>query len=417
MFEFIRIGRKDIWLFLIALLFITFPWSERLNSVFIIAIILFFLFDKNLLDKCKSVKYNFIKIFPFLFFFLLHILFLNFSAIDDDSIQTIEVKLSFILLPFIISCENYLSSKALQKIFTLFAFSLLLSVLYCIYQYYITYYAIEQWSKIFKRMYFSRIMHPGYYSNFFMLAFIYFSILLFNDNNLKSFEKKLFSFFNIFFFLIILILSSKVTFIVLFFFLSFLIWKKISFYYKGNKKYFFLFVSFVGLVLFFIITPGIRNRILETKKEITEIGTDVDFDNSTGSRLAAYKVEWGLIKKNFWKGYGTGQSNNVLLNELKIKNYEDLAENKMHTHQQFFHTWLDLGFVGISSLLFLFFYLFYFFIKNKNELVFWSTLCLFIYCLTDDALEIQVIIVFFTLLITLLLFQHSANQKKIISKT
>ena len=293
MFEFIRIGRKDIWLFLIALLFITFPWSERLNSVFIIAIILFFLFDKNLLDKCKSVKYNFIKIFPFLFFFLLHILFLNFSAIDDDSIQTIEVKLSFILLPFIISCENYLSSKALQKIFTLFAFSLLLSVLYCIYQYYITYYAIEQWSKIFKRMYFSRIMHPGYYSNFFMLAFIYFSILLFNDNNLKSFEKKLFSFFNIFFFLIILILSSKVTFIVLFFFLSFLIWKKISFYYKGNKKYFFLFVSFVGLVLFFIITPGIRNRILETKKEITEIGTDVDFDNSTGSRLAAYKVEWG----------------------------------------------------------------------------------------------------------------------------
>ncbi len=412
MLEYHRLGRREIWLLLVGLAFVTFPWSERINSFFILLIVLLFLLDKNLLVKCKNFKKNLKKIVPFFFFFLLHFFFIRFSNIENISLQTIEVKLSFLILPIVFAGENFWDKKNIHFIFKFFAFSLLLSVLFCVYQYYIIYYPVEQWSKIFKRMYFSRIMHPGYFSNFFMIAFIYFSLSLFEEKNLSHFDKKLFLFFCIIFLCVLLILASKTALIVLFLFFLFLLWKKIATRFKSYLKYVLLFLSPLVLLLFFLFTPGIRNRVLETQNELTEISSDVDFDNSTGSRLAAWGVEWDLIKQNSWKGYGTGNANDILLNELRNKNYADLVENKMHTHQQFFHTWLELGLLGLVSLLALFAFLFYYFIKNKIEMGTWATLLLFVYCLTDDALEIQAILVFFILLITLYLFQPASYQHK-----
>jgi O-antigen ligase len=86
----------------------------------------------------------------------------------------------------------------------------------------------------------------------------------------------------------------------------------------------------------------------------------------------------------------------------------------MHTHNQVFHTWLDLGLLGIVLLFVLLFYVAYLFaVKQKNEIGFWMILLTLVNISTDDMLEIQAGVVFFVFFITLFLYKNKATAKKL----
>ena len=407
-------NRSNIWLALICLLDFTFSFNARINSIFVILLCIHWLIYKNLLKKIKSLKTKWQLIVPFWIFFLLHLLSIK-DVLNDDALgHTLEVKLSFIIFPLLFSTENYLNKKNLILLFKLFTVSCILTFLYCLLYYFKNYYPSLGIKSLFNRMYFSfPIMHPGYLSNFFVMSYIYLC-LSFLYGFVQSKKDIILSCIAIFInALAIFILVSKTALIVFACFNLYFIWAFLGKYFtKKTRIYLFLFSSILITILFFQI-PNIQYRFAETKNDFIKTDRTVMFANSTGSRIAAWSLEWDIIKQKPMIGHGTGNSNYLLFKTFLEKNYTDLAKNNMHTHNQIFHTWIDLGILGVLSLLYFFTTIFYYFIQRKNKLGIWFSILLLINCITDDALEIQAIIVFCMFFITLLLFMPKSTEKEL----
>ncbi len=399
--------RSQIWLLLVSMLLLSFPWSERINSIFIILLIAHWLIDPNILSKVKGFKHNWLKILPFFLFFFLHIFFVSRAISMEEALQTIEVKLTFLVLPLLFSTEQYFTDSNQKRLMGLFCISCLLSALYCFVAYRLYTFPLYGWDELLNRMYFSAyIMHPGYYSNFFVIAIIFLSLQLMN-NQLSAQWKIIYLMAIVFFLFILFVLVSKTAMILLVLFCAYVIWHFLSVLKSTYIRYLY-FIGMAAMIIFiFLKVPSISIRLAETKADISSIGKEVKISNSTGSRMVAWHVEWNLIKQRWLAGYGTGNANEILLQKLIKDEYADLARNKMHTHNQVLHTWLDLGITGVLSLLFLFVTCFYYLYKNKGLIGIWTTALLLLYCLTDDALEIQSITVFCLTIICLYRFQKN----------
>lgn len=400
------IDRIQIWLFLVSMLLISFPWSERINSIFIALLVLHWLVDAQFLSKFRTLKKSALKVFPFFLFFFLHFIFVSRAIRFEDALQTIEVKLSFLLLPLLFSTEHYFDHFNQKWLMRLFSASCLLSAIYCFIAYRLYLYPLYGWDDLFNRMIFSSyLMHPGYYSNFFVVAIIFLSVQWIT-NHLSRWEK-IGSVLTILFFLFILfILVSKTALIILLLFCIYLIWHYLSVVDSRPPVRVAYFLTLVAIALFiFIKVPSIKIRLAETKGEISSTGKNVKLSNSTGSRMIAWKVEWNLIKERWLAGYGTGNANEILLQRFGQEGYADLVQHQMHTHNQVFHTWLNLGLAGVLSLVLFFVFCFYYLYKNRGTIGLWTTALLLLYCFTDDALEIQSITVFCITIICLYLFQ------------
>jgi O-antigen ligase len=406
MFKSFPLARTDYWFVLVSLLAVSFPWSERINAAIVLLLFVFWLADKKLFSKLSLLKGQWKLVLPFWTLVLLHIIFLPASDQWSDAWQSIEVKLTFIVLPLIFSTENHLNKKNKTVLFALFCLSCLLSALYCIVAYRINFYPAFKWSMLFDRMYFSiAMMHPGYYSNFFLMAVICLSLYLKDGKELRIRYKVIASLLVLFFLVILFILVSKTALILLMLYGSWFVWKLLRNLKQTAVKYILFAGILVIAIIAFTAVPNIQKRIVETRHNFSTLDSSITFDNSTGSRIVAWKLEWQLIRARWLTGYGTGNANELLLNQFKEGHYNDLVKNQMHTHNQILHLWLDLGVAGVLSLVWIIIVSLRQFYLSGNELGTWSVWLLLICCLTDDALEIQSITVFCIFLISLLLFK------------
>jgi O-antigen ligase len=401
--RFKNIDRSSVWLFLVTITACSFAWSERVSSIGIVLLVFHWLFDIQLLQKIKSIKFDPILI-SFVIFFLFHIIALSWSHYPFNASHTIEVKLSFLILPFLFSTENYLHLKAKKKLFITFCLSCMVSFLFCLLSSIYHFHAFGLQS-IFSRMNIAEaIMHPGYYSNYFALGILFCTFELLNNMN-HSFKAG-YILLIVLFSIILTLLASKTALIFIFIFAVYIFWRSSSFI-KNNLLRLSFFVGICLLFgIIFCMLPPIKNRIIETYQQSNVEIKQPDFSNSTISRRAAWNLEWQLIKDNPMVGYGTGSANLLLLEKFKEKKYASLIKNNMHTHNQFFHTWIDLGLGGIILLMsFLIICIRQFFIQNE-EMGIWFSGLVFINILTDDMLEIQAGSVFFIFFLLILIYQH-----------
>lgn len=403
-----HIDRSSVWLFLVILTVCSFAWSEKINSIGILLLSLHWILDKNIIQKIKSIRLDAVLISS-ISFFIFHIIAISWSGFKAEAGHSIEVKLSFFILPILFSTENYLNTKYLKQLLLAFCISCLASFIYCLCYSFYHFYHIGI-NAVFNRMNIADgIMHPGYYSNYFVLGIIAcsFDVLNTKHNPLKRIN----IFFITIFSIILILLVSKTALIYMFVFSVYIIWKISNFI----KNISIRIASFIALLFLFgtifISIPQIKSRIKETQYQSTIEITKPKFSNSTESRRAAWKLEWELIKKSPIIGYGTGSSNPLLIQKFKEKKYSDLIEYNMHTHNQIFHTWIDLGLVGIVLLMILLISCLLVFIKQKSEIgISFLGLVLINIC-TDDMLEIQAGIVFF--IFFLILFVYKNNKKKL----
>jgi len=158
-----------------------------------------------------------------------------------------------------------------------------------------------------------------------------------------------------------------------------------------------------GTLTVLYIVPSIHNRMLDTWNNLSSVDHTISFSNSTGSRIAAWQLEWKIIKPNWLLGYGTGEANGLLMQEFKQGNYASLIEYNMHTHNQLLHIWIDLGLLGVLFLLSFIGFSFSEALQKGMKEAYWMSLLIFVNILTDDMLEIQAGIVFFIFFLCLLL--------------
>jgi O-antigen ligase len=401
------ISREKIWLAIVGLTICIFAFTSKYSSICIVLLCIHWFCDKNFVQKIKTFKVDSFVLSCFILFGI-HLLGLYFTKNPADAQHCVESKLSFIILPLLFSTENYINKKNFNTIMYLFSFACVFALCYSAYVSYIHNHQLGA-SIVFNRMYISEaVMHPGYWSNFFLVNFIWSSLFLFQHKLAFNKATLLHLFLLVFNLIALLLLVSKTAILALLLFFIYILFIFLKKCILSSYLYItFILISLASLYLFSTI-PTIHTRIIETRKEFQHIDTSIKFSESTKSRLVAWKLEVELIKEKPIFGYGTGNAYNLLQNKFIEGNYTDLAKNKMHTHNQLLHFMIEFGLIGLFSVI----YFFYTAIKKSisNKLLLWIWILFFINQLTDDMMEIQACVVFFMFIGTLLLYKKSENN-------
>ncbi len=397
-----KLNRESVWLLFICFTLGSFAFSERINSWGVILLGVFFLADRKLIQKIKK-RHLEKKILVPVGFFLLYLIFYFFSDKTNTAEHALFSKFTFLLLPLIFYYENYFSKRNERVILYVFSIALSIGFLYELsISLYTNYFNSENPRLIvaFNRMEVSKaIMHPGYYSNYFMFGIIWH---YFHGNKFRA------AFIALFTFALILLLSR----IVLIFYIIFIVYVAYQFVRQSAKPlvsifYMLLTVLVGGFCLYQI--PTIKSRVNETIFKINNTSKEVDISSATDSRRITYAEEIKLIYARPLLGYGLGNSTTTLRKHLYNEGYVKLSEG-MNNHNQYFKIWMQLGVIGLVSLVFLLTFLLRYFKKEQLHVAFWFTIMVVIGLLTDDMLEIQAGIVFFVLIWSLYLTQKNAIE-------
>ena len=402
---------ETIWVIIIMIVTASFPWSERFNSVGIVGLAIFWILDKNWVAKIKAFRIT-APILIYWLFLAIQIIGLFQSEHLQEGMHSIEVKLSLFLLPLLFTTESYFTPNHQKQILYTLYLSCFISFIYTAIRSYQLFGHLGS-QMILDRMSLSEAnMHVGYYSNYFALAILGLS----EDIRIHKFNTE-FRFVKmgllLFFVGVLAILASKTALIFMVLYFLFLVYK-ISEIIKSKMMRIGIGLG-LGLALLLCLSfiPTIQFRIQETIKNLNTPNQEINFSNSSGSRKVAWHYSWHLISNRWLQGYGTGDGNALLLDQLKTNHYDDLVKHNMHTHNQILHTWLENGIIGVCLLLAIIGFSLVTHFKQKNALAFWFAMLVLVNISTDDMFEIQAGIVFFILFLSLNLF--SSRRQEFIS--
>lgn len=415
MLNFREYNRATIWFLLVVLTAVSFPWNVRLNSIGVALLSLHWLIDKDLLKKVRSL-FDEIGLIGLLLwgFFFMHLLGLLWSPDPMGGLQSVEVKLSFLILPLIFSTENYLVATNTRRLMLYFTISCCLSFFYAT-AYSFAHFHQSGLAVILNRMNISEgIMHPGYYSNYFAFALVWCVFEWRENRHLNKQIQIWLPFIMLFMSVALLLLISKTAILFMACFSVYVLWLLAGFFSKKGYRGIAFVASLLFCLAIAVSIPTIKHRILETFSDTGTMDKQTGLHNSTGSRIIAWEHEWDLIKANWLKGYGTGESNLLLKRTLMEDGYTNLATANMHTHNQVFHTWLDVGIVGVLLLMFILYISGRIFYRRGNSLAWWLIPLITFNILTDDMLEVQAGTVFFIFFLTLFLYGKNKKKEKFI---
>lgn len=409
--DFLRtLDRSTVWFWIVLATAAVFPWHERLSSIGILLLVSHWLWDRDLLYKIARFRPNPVAVLSWAFFFL-HLVGLLWSSAPENGLHSVEVKLSLLLLPLLFSTENHLLPDRRLWLERVFIASSVCSFLFCIAHSLFTHPGAP-FEVVFYRMTISSaLMHPGYYSNYLLFALI----LLFlrsirpgaSISLIHILSGALLTFG-------LLVLLSKTALLCFGIFLLYAGWKFTA-RFRSPALRAGSYVAAILIILALAISfPPLGKRLRDTVRETKPMQpAELLMGNSTGSRIVAWSLGWELITRKPWLGYGTGSANPMLLRSLKDRGYTNLVMHEMHTHQQFLHTWLDLGLPGLLLLIGWLSVLFLSLLgRHGDETGRWLFLLLAINLLTDDMLEIQAGIVFFLFFLFLYIFRNAGYVKR-----
>ncbi len=276
--------------------------------------------------------------------------------------------------------------------------------------------------KLFTYKWLSFFSHPSYCSMYICTALLLAVYLLFIDPERKEYPLKnlLILFLPLAFFFIIL-LQSKTGLIALFFVIQVLgiaLYKTyreriffvllslltiifsiqlcisiftllcltvaFSYYKKKNRKLRFLFPFTLYVILLFSFTSykiidETNNRTsvaLKTLRNLDDFVHDlgesdvceIKVKNSSTQRVTLLKTSIKVAKEQPLWGYGTGSAR-IFLHQQFVEDENVIMQKKFNNcHNQYFETILDIGFLGIISLIFYLFIPFYYGIRYRNIL-------------------------------------------------
>lgn len=386
---------------------LSFSFSERLNALGILGILFLFVLQIRSVDIQKSWKDFFIS--GSLLFFIIQLAGVHWPP-SPEAFQSVEVKLSFLILPLLFSTLGRFLTKDIQRILFLFSIALCISFLYSFTAGCIKYHE-QGMTKMMNRMSISEaIMHPGYYSNFFCLALVWNVNTAFNMFRAERKLQWVHIGLALFFLMVLFLLLSKTALLFLVLFMVVLFRNVVALFLSGWKQWLFLSGIVLLTAALMMQIPGIRYRIQETKGNTKEVNKETTKMNSTGSRIIAWDISWKLIKRQPLLGYGSGQANRVLLQEMEAEGYHNLVRDRMQTHNQWLHTWLETGIAGVLVLLLLLVFLFIRFIRWQEDTGIWMVPLWILNMLTDDALEIQAVLVFILFFTCLFYYRQRKHQ-------
>ncbi len=408
-------SRANIQFFILAIMVVSFPWSPYFSSIPSFALAIWYVLDKRIFLKLKTAFTQ-----PLVYLFLLVPLWYAVWSIGSnnsaEAFATLERKIPFIIFPIIFASENYCTSQKINHLLMLLLASCIASAVVCEIYAFMHYHQTGSVSYfIYQDLSRTTFNHPGHMSNYYMLLIIWLVLMYLRKSNSIALPSMAQLIALIFIVIFVLQLTSKTILLFLVLFVPWCLYALLKNIKLNFKTIIWTLVTVICLVgCLFLFNKKIIGGRFNVINELQNLDSTVAFANSTGSRAVAIKEAFLKVKPVWASGYGTGQANNKLMEQLVSKNYSSLVQWEMHTHNQWMHVWLDIGLFGVLYHLFLFSFLAYLFVKRNNLLAFWFTILVMVNMLTDDMLEIQAGLVFFIFWIGLFLFSRVEKQKEVI---
>jgi O-antigen ligase len=394
----LKVIQNKIKLFSLILIVVTLPYSITLNSIAIILFVLNWIIEGDFKSKWFRIKSN-KTIWLFIGFYLIHIVGLLYTENTKSGMFDLEKKLSLLLFPIVLGTSQ-LNKTEIEKILKYFVAACLISTLMGLLKAIILYMYTGMTTYFFSAEP-AIFMHRVYFSMYLLFCIYIIIYFIYTSENKHTLLFKCLLIFYISIF--ILLMASRL--VVIFYFLNAIIF---SLYFIIVRRK--LWTGIVMGCLTLVILGGVLS-IDKLRTIMKQTFIDLDKGNTIGNfsgpnqRVIQWKCALDIIKKNFWLGVGTGDTEDVLYKKYVKEKFRWGIKNRYNAHNQFFQTWLGLGVGGF--LLFLSTMIIPFIIEKKqHNYLYLSFLFLFFACcLTESMLCAQKGIVFYAFFNSLLKFQ------------
>ncbi len=406
---------KNVSFYLLILLTISFPLFPKLvnMSVFLLSFLSLIQWAQknNPRNNTELNKNNISLYLPFLFFYATLIFGLLYTQTTRAILPALEVKLSFLLIPFIflrLKC----SQKQVHSLLSYFVYALASSVLF--YTGYATFQYVTEANQValrteplgilyFNSSYYSWILHPSYLSMYYC-----FGVILLLD---KIYQKQ-HVFLNCISLLVLVcgiyFCNSLLGNFALLVVMALFIYKVCSEYVKKIIQWTFLAFILSVMVLTVFNFNTLKNFYHQYYQSIPKHTKE-----SIPARVLVWHESIKLIRDSPFLGYGTGDVHTTLQQLYEKDALKGVYEGHLNPHNQFLQTWLATGILGLFSLLYLFYYLYRFSYKAKDWVFSMFIILFLLNNMVESMLERQAGVIFFVFFSCLHIYTHSIDDKEL----
>lgn len=285
--------------------------------------------------------------YPPFIFFLLHVLAYAYTANKAEAAFSIEIKLSFLIFPFLVFAHRFTEPEA-RKIMVSFVSGCLFACLFNIGR--AAYYYVTAHVNYFYYSDFTHITHPSYFAMFLVMAVLLLILWYPKWFAGRKYHRLLIIPLFVLFSLCIVISASKLGII------SFLILVPSTLFVqqlrqKNYKRLGVLAGSIVALLLAsYNVFPQPFNRI----KSAIQANSEEHIDKTSGESTAVRKLVWHeateIIRQNAWIGVGPGDANDELYKAYERNGMSGALFKHLNAHNQYLQTFLGLGIAGFLLL-------------------------------------------------------------------
>lgn len=366
-----------------------FAWSTPQNSTWL-----------------RNLKYNKLLWLP-AFYFVWHLLSYLWSENKHYASRDLETKLSFFLLPLLIGATAPGQRQRLNFFISL-TVGVMLNGLWSLFNAFQAYEA-DGLSSHFFYIELSRLIHVAYLTMMVTMCLLYLIYDLFYSRKMDPQPWALTTAMLLLCLFTVLLDSRTAFFTMLLAGLTFFIVTIISL----NKVRNNLFPLLLFLALFgtgYYMLSRVHNRMAELQNVVKTINmgeetsqqTEEDYGNA-GVRPVLWKNAIAVISENTILGVGCGDLKDALKLQYEKSNFETGVKFNLNPHNQYLHTTVGTGVVGLILLIAMLFIPFFVAIKKKNWFI---AACLSVFIMntvTESVLEVQNGILLFTIVYSLLI--------------
>jgi O-antigen ligase len=280
-------------------------------------------------------------------FFVLTAVSALFSSNKAEALFSIEIKLSFLLFPYLLFCFKW-PTDILRRCVISFVSGCFFACLYLIARAFL--YAFNGQPDYFFYSLFSDFIHASYFAMYLIMAIVF--IVVFYDKWFKTQKNIIYSsyFFFSIFITSIFLCSSKLGLISFFICIPMLLLYRFKEALSARVLFFILTGVIVLFVLVVSLFPGVFARF-NSLNALSSDDLDKTSSESTTVRILIWKESAGLIKSNFLFGTGVGDANDELQKAYAEQGLTGALEHRFNAHNQFLQTFIGLGIIGFLLLL------------------------------------------------------------------
>lgn len=330
------------------------------------------------------------------------VFFLNAAAIVFSSYQKegyldAAHQLGILLFPVFIALSNTDFVKYKFSLMEIFGLSCTVTILYLYFDAFrVIHYFHLSWSSLFTAKFINHNfsapvgIHATYLSIYAALSISTFLFLFFRNPGLKNFKY-------IFYSLILLAgfiqLSSRSVFVAMG---IILVAGVPALLLQGKKKLQFFLISVAGAVVIFLFITQVASF---KKRYINDLETDLSensaSDYQSESRLARWGLEWELIQKFPFTGYGTGSEKDVLKEKYFENKFYLSYLLELNAHNQYLSFLINTGIIGLLLYLYVLYFGFKQAVRGRDFLLLSFMIIITVVSISENILDVNKGILFY----------------------